>query len=90
MKKIGSNDSDERAAAANSPSVRNIPVGESLQRDYTRSSAFRAAAKSSPKLLLRRRELISKPRSSSQPGDGRPRWLSAYKWLVPTFSASAT
>jgi hypothetical protein len=37
MKKIGSNDSDERAAAANSPSVRNIPVGESLQRDYTRS-----------------------------------------------------
>jgi len=37
MKKIGSNDSDERAAAANSPSVRNIPVGEFLQRDYTRS-----------------------------------------------------
>jgi hypothetical protein len=37
MKKIGSNDSDERAAAANSPSVRNIPVGKSLQRDYTRS-----------------------------------------------------
>ena len=37
MKKIGSNDSDERAAAANSPSVRNIPVGTSLQRDYTRS-----------------------------------------------------
>jgi hypothetical protein len=26
MKKIRSNDSDERAAAANSPSVRNIPV----------------------------------------------------------------
>jgi hypothetical protein len=37
MKKIGSNNSDERAAAANSPSVRNIPVGKSLQRDYTRS-----------------------------------------------------
>jgi hypothetical protein len=37
MKKIGSNDSNESAAAANSPSVRNIPVGKSLQRDYTRS-----------------------------------------------------
>lgn len=37
MKKIGSNDSDESAAAAHSTSVRNIPVGKSLQRNYTRS-----------------------------------------------------
>jgi len=84
-------DSDESAAAANGSSARNIPVGKSLQRDYTRSLiSVSHCGEVLPQTPPQATRVDLEASKLFATWGRRPRWLSPYKWLAPTSSVSAT